>query len=116
MLKKCDELSGYSIFVDKVREYSEAIPDAKSAFKKAIDDCIEHDVLRDFLKSHLSEVLNMLLAEWKNVKWGEVQREEGREEKAREDAKNLLALGVSPETVAKGVGLDMETVKKLSAE
>jgi predicted transposase YdaD len=38
---------------------------------------------------------------------------EGWEEAKKEDAKNLLALGVSPATVAKATGLDMETVKRL---
>jgi hypothetical protein len=120
ILKKCRELNGYSVFVDKVRGYAKTIPDEKVAFKKAINDCIEHDILREFLQLHSSEVLNMLLTEWKLEDALAVEREEGREEgreeAKKEDAKNLLALGVSPVTVAKATGLDMETIKGLSAQ
>jgi predicted transposase/invertase (TIGR01784 family) len=41
-------------------------------------------------------------------------RAEGWEEAKKETARNLLALGVSPATVAKATGLDMETVKGFS--
>jgi predicted transposase/invertase (TIGR01784 family) len=70
----------------------------------------------------------MLLTEWKLEDALVVEREEGREEgrvegwekgrveTKKEDAKNLLALGVSPATVAKATGLDMETVKRLSVQ
>jgi predicted transposase/invertase (TIGR01784 family) len=74
----------------------------------------------------------MLLTEWNTETWGEVQREEGREEgrvegrvegreegreqAKKEDARNFLALGVSPATVAKATGLDMETIKGLSVQ
>jgi predicted transposase/invertase (TIGR01784 family) len=43
-------------------------------------------------------------------------RREGREEKALEDAKNFLAMGLSPEQVAKGTGLDPDTIKRLIQE
>jgi hypothetical protein len=75
MLKKRAILGEYSRFVDKVRKYGKTNPDKKQAFTAAIDDCIKENILREFLTSHSSEVLNMLLSEWKNTKWGEVQRE-----------------------------------------
>jgi predicted transposase/invertase (TIGR01784 family) len=122
MLKKCGALKGYSVFVDKVRQYAQTIPDEKLAFKEAINDCIDHNILREFLELHASEVINMLLTEWKLEDALEVEREEGREEglekgreeAKKEDAKNFLALGVSPATVAQATGLDMETVKGLA--
>ncbi|GHT70226.1 hypothetical protein FACS1894110_21340 [Spirochaetia bacterium] len=80
ILKKSEALKGYSVFVDKVREYTKTIPDSKHAFREAINDCIEHNILREFLESHAAEVINMLLTEWSTEEWGEVQREEGREE------------------------------------
>ncbi|GHV87664.1 hypothetical protein AGMMS50267_00240 [Spirochaetia bacterium] len=43
-------------------------------------------------------------------------REEGREIAKKEDAKNFLALGISPATVATATGLDMETIKQLSEQ
>jgi predicted transposase YdaD len=121
ILKKCGELAGYSVFVDRVRSYARTMADEKQAFKAAINDCIEHNILREFLETHASEVANMLLTEWKLEEALEVEREEGREEglargreeAKKEDAKNFLALGVSPATVAKATGLDMDTIKGL---
>jgi hypothetical protein len=119
LLKKCEELNGYSVFVDKVREYVKTIPGEKAAFKKAISDCIEQDILREFLKLHSSEVLNMLLEEWKLEDALEAEREdaweEGREDKAREIAKSLLALGMNPATIAEAAGLPIETVQEIAA-
>jgi predicted transposase/invertase (TIGR01784 family) len=119
ILKKCEELNGYSVFVGKVREYVKTIPGEKAAFKKAINDCIEQDILREFLKLHSSEVLNMLLEEWNLEDALEAEREEaweeGRADKAGEVAKNLLALGVSPATIAKATGLPMETIQEIAA-
>ena len=40
-------------------------------------------------------------------------REEGRRENALSAAKNLLAEGISPETVARCVGISLEEVKTL---
>jgi hypothetical protein len=122
MLKKCGELDGYSVFVDKVRQYAQTIPDEKLAFKEAINDCIKHNILREFLEMHASEVANMLLTEWNLEDALEVEREEGfeeglergREEATKETARNLLALGVSPATVAQATGLDLEAIKGLA--
>ena len=40
-------------------------------------------------------------------------RQEGREEQNRENARNLLLLGVPIETITKATGLSEEEVKKL---
>jgi predicted transposase YdaD len=40
--------------------------------------------------------------------------EEGRKEKALETAMNLLAMGLSPEQVAQGTGLDIDRIKELA--
>ncbi|GHV29900.1 hypothetical protein AGMMS4952_16220 [Spirochaetia bacterium] len=92
MLKKCDELSGYSRFVEIVRKYRDTISDKELAFKKAIDDCIEHDILREFLELHATEVLDMLLTEWKTEDALAVEREEGREEGREETLHEVLEL------------------------
>ena len=41
--------------------------------------------------------------------------EEGREQKAIEDAQSFLAKGVSVEVVAKSIGMDIATVEELAA-
>jgi hypothetical protein len=50
------------------------------AVKKAVHWCIEHGVLPDFLQTHGSEVVNMLLTEWNWDDALEVRGQEAREE------------------------------------
>jgi predicted transposase/invertase (TIGR01784 family) len=118
ILKKCDELMGYSIFVEKVRQYKKEIPDKELAFRKAIEDCIEHNILRDFLKENATEVLSMLLTEWNTEDALVVEREEGRgegrQEKAYEAARRALQEGITPELVNRITGLDIETVNEIA--
>jgi predicted transposase/invertase (TIGR01784 family) len=124
IIAKCQKLEWYSTFIAKIREYQKETGKDKAgtmeAVKRAVRFCIDHDIMKEFLKLHSSEVMNMLVTEWN---WdtalrvrGEEGREEGREEAKKEDAKNLLALGVSPDTVAKAIGLSKETIKDLSAQ
>jgi len=63
LLGKCEALCGYSVFVSKVWEYRGAM-DLEDAMKAAIRYCIENDILRLFLESNSSEVMNMLITEW----------------------------------------------------
>jgi predicted transposase/invertase (TIGR01784 family) len=83
----------------------------------AIRWCIEHNVLKPFLESHGSEVVNMLMTEWKLEDALKVEREEGLEEgleKGRfEAAKNALTEGLPIEIIQKITGLAPETIRSL---
>jgi hypothetical protein len=84
IVRNCQRLVGYSVFVAKVREFEKIAPDKEAAMKMAIRYCIEHDILKEILEANASEVINMLLEEWnlddaKEI-WWEEGREEGREE------------------------------------
>ena len=63
---------------------------------RAIDHCIDHAVLAEFLKSHRAEVLGMLLEEFDVDKYERTikaeGREEGREEGIDEGREQILAL------------------------
>ena len=61
LMKHCRRLKEYSIFVQCVREYIQSEPSVEDALEKAIDTCINQDVLADFLKKHRAEVTNMIL-------------------------------------------------------
>jgi len=84
LMKHCRRLEEYSIFVQCVREYIQSESSVEDALEKAIDTCINQDVLADFLKKHRAEVTNMILTTYdkdlyeKTLK--EDAREEGREE------------------------------------
>jgi predicted transposase/invertase (TIGR01784 family) len=126
---RCKKLAEYSAFIAKVRSFEKELGSLKEEIKKAINYCQKHDILKEFLELHATEVLNMLYTEWN---WDDalaVAREEGIEdglekgiEKGLEEghfnekleiALNLLAEGSTPEFVQKITGLDMETIEKL---
>jgi hypothetical protein len=119
-------LGGYAVFVDQVRERRKTLP-LEKAMKEAIDYCIGHGILRQFLESNGSEVVNMLLSEWNIDEAKEVWQEEAREDaweeaeetqaaKIAEIAKNLLGMGLSVEQAARGTGLTVEAVQRLAQE
>jgi hypothetical protein len=81
IVKKSRTLIGYSAFVAKVREYEKTAVDKEVAMKEAILYCIDHDILKEFLQTNSSEVVNMLITEWN---WDDFMAV--REAEAREDA------------------------------
>jgi predicted transposase/invertase (TIGR01784 family) len=121
---QCKKLAEYSAFIAKVREFERELGDKAEAMKAAIKYCTEHDILKEFLKKHSTEVTNMLITEWSLDEAKEVWFEEGVEkgmekgvEKGVEKtALNALAKGYSPGQVCDITGLDMEAVMKIQAD
>ena len=130
MVRRSEKLTGYSVFIDKVREYEKERGNLEEALKGAVEYCIKHSILKTFLELHSSEVLNMLFTEWNQEEALEYRynegreegreegqregREEGWEEGRREAAKNFLAIGIEPEKVSQGTGLPLEVIKELA--
>jgi len=123
--ERCKTLAGYQAFVAKVREYQEQgharKRDLKDALKKAVRYCRNHDILKEFLRHHGTEVIGMLTTEWNwdealavRYKEGKEEgREEGREEERLVAARNALAEGLPMETVQKVTGLDPQVIENL---
>ena len=80
IVKRCQTLKWYSAFVAKVREYEGEGMGLEKAIRQGIRYCIEHDILKEFLKEYGTEVVNMLYAEWDMEEALAVRYEEGREE------------------------------------
>jgi hypothetical protein len=124
ILRRSETLDGYSVFVAKVREYDAEImgerkraltqDEAKTAMRRAIQWCIAHNVLKQFLETNSSEVLNMLITEWDWDKYVEVQKQEAAEAGREEIARNALAEGASVDFVRKITGFDMSTIQRLT--
>ena len=127
ILKRCKLLEQYSLFVDAVRR--NIAVDKEHGFEKAIKECIQNDILREYLQRKSKEVLNMLIGEYDYDTDIAVQREEsfdmglaegearGRSEGSRqaklETAKNLLQFGLSREKIAQATGLTQEEVESI---
>ena len=117
VVEKSRELEGYIRFVGKIREYHGAGHSKEEAFRLAITYCMTHDILKVYLEEHGSEVVNMLMTEWKMEDYGAVRyeegREEGREEGLEETARKALAEGIPPELIQKITGLEIGKIMTL---
>ena len=77
LLENCKPLEEYTQFVEAVRRHIRL--DAENGSKNAIKECIQNDILRDYLERKSREVMNMLIAEYDYDTDIAVQREEERE-------------------------------------
>ena len=69
------------IFINKVREYSDDKGvDIKTAITKAIDYCIEENIMREFLIKHKAEGFSVCITEFDEKIYEAELREEAREE------------------------------------
>jgi len=80
LVKKCEELYGYTNLVGKIRRHQEIGMDRDAAVTKAVKECIKEGILASFLKAHSSEVINMLTEEWNLERAIFVREQEAREE------------------------------------
>jgi len=73
------KLDGYGLFIAKIRENIAKKMKPAEAIAAAVDDCIDHNILKEFLLNLKPEIVSMMLGEW-NVKDAiAVAREEGEE-------------------------------------
>ncbi|MDR0655202.1 MAG: Rpn family recombination-promoting nuclease/putative transposase [Treponema sp.] len=124
IIRRSKTLEGYSTLIGKVRDYERELGGGRNPYRlsdeekeeamtKAVRWCIGQNILKGFLETHGSEVVNMLMSEWKLEDALVVEREEGREEGREETARNALAEGLPVEIIQKITGLDFETIKSL---
>ena len=119
LLERCKPLEEYTQFVEAVRRHIRL--DGENGFRNAIKECIQNDILRDYLERKSREGMNMLIAEYDYDTDIAVQREEEREtafadgsrQRALEDAGNLKRLGVSIEIIAQATGLSEAEIENL---
>ena len=103
LLKKCLVLEGYVTLVRYVQENQAAKMSMFEALDKAVQRCIDENVLKEYLLKKRSEVMLMLLTEFNQVLYertirGEGRKEgeeEGRKEGEKEERKRLSGLVLS---------------------
>ena len=88
--QKCKVLCDYTFLMCKIREFNES-SDLENAITDAVNYCIEHDVLAEYLLKHKAEVMDMLLTEY-----NEVETMESFKDEARDEMIDLIAI-LSPE-------------------
>jgi hypothetical protein len=126
VLERSNNLSQFSAFVEVVRFFRDnAGPDERPAevFRKAINYCIKHGIMAEYLQIHATEVNNMLITEWDQEIADRVRYAEGKEDGVAEGiavgiaegkAELVAAMashGLSAEQIAEFAGLPIEEIK-----
>ena len=120
LLRKCQTLREYSVFVQRVRENLNTSFSLEAAMKKSVDECIHEGILKEFLERYGKEVTGMCLTEFDEEKFRQMMIEEGREEGREEgialtkraNAQNLIGI-IPDELIAEKIGLPLEEVQRM---
>lgn len=84
LMEKCRVLEEYSKLAAVMRGHMLVEKDLQTALNRAVDQCIEEGILKEFLLKNRAEVLGMLLEEFDAEKYERTIRAEGREEGRKE--------------------------------
>ena len=123
----CRTLRDYAIYTDKIRAYTEKMELAE-AVDRAINECIEEDILRDFLMEHKAEARAMSIFEYDQERHMQQEREAGIEKGRRIGIaegegqllrrlvqKNLVS-GMSIPEIAEVLDETEERIREIAAE
>ena len=113
LMEKCRVLREYAEFVAVTKAYAAKATDRKAALSRAIDDCIEQNILAEFLRTYRAEVLGMLLEEFDVKKYERTIRAEGRFEHMIILISKKKSKGCTAEEIADILEEDIELVNKI---
>lgn len=82
LMENCRPLMEYSIFVQKVKQYSMEM-ERDEAIEAAVEECIRENILKDILVKNRAEVVDMLLTEYDEEKRIRIMRNELELERQR---------------------------------
>ena len=115
----CRTLRDYAIYTDKIRAYAETMELAE-AVDRVINECIEEDVLRDFLMEHKAEARAMSIFEYDQERHMQQEREAGIEKGERQLLRRLvqknLSRGMSFAEIAEVLDETEERIREIAAE
>jgi len=132
MARRSATLNGYEVYTAKVREYRKTMS-FEQAVDRATEECINENILVEFLKIYRKAVHNMITAEWSfedalkvrtEEVWQEARQEglqeglqEGRQEgelkTLEKNVRHMYQEGFSVEMIMKGLGLSEQAVKEI---
>ena len=115
----CRTLRDYAIYTDKIRTYTETM-ELPEAVDRAINECIEEDILRDFLMKHKAEARAMSIFEYDQERHMQQEREAGIEKGEQQLLRRLvqknLARGMSIPEIAEVLDETEERIREIAAE
>lgn len=137
LLRMSRSLHDYSFFLNRIKANIAGGMERVQAIREAMRYCMEHDIMKEFLQEHESEVIDMVNFEWNQKDFEEAIREDGieqgmargreegrakgREEglaKGREEEKSAFILSMLKEklpleTIARVSKLSVERIQEL---
>ena len=124
LMNKCKILQEYATMVAKIREFRQKGCDLDMAIEETIEYCLLHDVLKEFLLEHKSEVADMLRMEYDEARTMNHLKEDYYEEGVKDgEMKTKVSLicrklikGMSQSDIAELLEEDTSYVKKICDE
>ena len=95
LMERCQKLKEYAQFIDIIRHYLRENEQwtNEQAISKAIDDCIQNNILRDILQKERLRVMASILSEFDEVGYKEMIRQEAYEDAYEEGHEAGLEAG-----------------------
>jgi hypothetical protein len=122
LLHRCKPLSDYMTLVNYIRDNQKSGMPAKKAIDAAVKRCIKENILKDFLKKHRAEVMDVCLTEYNEEVFVNGIREDGRAEGFEDglaagrvnSIRTLLRKGKSPAEIHDLLDYPMEEIVEVS--
>ena len=119
LMEQCQILREYAQYVAKVREFA-GNTDLNAAVELAVNECIQNNILAEFLRKHKSEVIAMSIFEYdkeeEEKKLREAEYEAGYDEGKKEIIRRMLEAGESVEKITQYTGYKTSELQKLLKE
>ena len=132
-MEQCQILREYALYVARVRKYAKYMQ-LETAVKKAVDECIQEEILEEFLRKNRAEVIAVSIfeydkeeeerklrkAEFEAGEQSGIQKgiqegiQEGKELKTKEIVNSLLQDGMGIEKIAELLKISREHVLELA--
>ena len=113
LLRMSRPLHDYSFFLNCIKTNIAGGMERVRAIREAMRYCMEHDVMKEFLQEHESEVIDMVNFEWNQKDFEEAVREEVREEETSAFILGMLKEKLPLETIARVSKMSVERIQEL---
>ena len=114
LLDACKPLKDYMTLVNKIREYQGSGMDPEKAIDAGVVFCIDNDIMADMLLAHRAEVVDMCLTEYNEKVFIDGIKEEGKNERAKELAVDMLSDNKPIDEILKYSRLEPEALKEVA--
>ena len=119
LMEQCQILREYAQYVAKVREFA-GNTELNAAVELAVNECIQNNILAEFLRKHKSEVIAMSIFEYdkeeEEKKLREAEYGAGYDEGKKEIIRRMLEAGESVEKITQYTGYKTSELQKLLKE